>query len=153
MRWQNLIIAAGWRQSATSSPARQRIAKKISGYWLTVSAITRMPAMSKRGKTVALLLIMIGGFLLRLAGLSWGQAYHRASSGDEMDAYRVALEFASGQERAQYIGQPTFNSGHVPGPLWALFWLAGLKIGGSPASVCLLVIFLGTARVYLGYRL
>ena len=41
----------------------------------------------------------------------------------------------------------------MPGPLWALFWLAGLKIGGSPASVCLLVICLGTAVIYLVYRL
>ena len=48
----------------------------------------------------SLLLIIIGGFLLRLAGLVWGEAYHHASSGDEMDAYRVALEFASGQDRA-----------------------------------------------------
>ena len=109
--------------------------------------------MSKRGKIVVLLLIIVSGFFLRLAGLYWGQAFHHASSGDEMDAYRVALEFASGQERAQYIGQPNFKSAKVPGPLWALFWLAGLKIGGSPASVCLLVILLGTAVIYFVYRL
>jgi 4-amino-4-deoxy-L-arabinose transferase-like glycosyltransferase len=112
-----------------------------------------MPTMSKRGKIVVLLLIIIGGFLLRLAGLYWGEAFHHASSGDEMAAYRVAMEFAAGQERAQYIGQPNFKGAKVPGPLWALFWLAGLKIGGSPASVCLLIIFLGTAVIYLVYRL
>jgi 4-amino-4-deoxy-L-arabinose transferase-like glycosyltransferase len=109
--------------------------------------------MSKRGKSVALLLIIIGGFFLRLTGLYWGQAFHHASSGDEMDAYRVALEYASGEPRAQYIGQPTFKGGHVPGPLWALFWLVGLKIGGSPASVCFLIILLGTATIYIVYRL
>jgi 4-amino-4-deoxy-L-arabinose transferase-like glycosyltransferase len=112
-----------------------------------------MPTMSKRGKSVALLLIIIGGFFLRLAGLYWGQAFHHASSGDEMDAYRVALEFETGQQHAEYIGQPTFKGGHVPGPLWALFWLAGLKIGGSPASVCWLIILLGTATIYIVYRL
>jgi 4-amino-4-deoxy-L-arabinose transferase-like glycosyltransferase len=112
-----------------------------------------MLIMSKRGKSVALLLILVGGFFLRLAGLYWGQAFHHASSGDEMDAYRVALEFASGDQYAQYIGQPTFKGGHVPGPLWALFWLAGLKIGGSPASVCWLIILLGTATIYIVYRL
>jgi 4-amino-4-deoxy-L-arabinose transferase-like glycosyltransferase len=109
--------------------------------------------MSKGGKSVALLFIILGGFLLRLAGLYWGQAFHHASSGDEMDAYRVALELASGEQHAQYIGQPTFKGGHVPGPLWALFWLAGLKISDSPDSVCLLIILLGTATIYLVYRL
>lgn len=109
--------------------------------------------MSKRGKSVALLLIIVGGFFLRLTGLYWGQAFHHSSSGDEMDAYRVAMEFASGEPHAQYIGQPTFKGGHVPGPLWALFWLAGLKLGGSPASVCWLIILLGTATIYIVYRL
>src|ERR1017187_3108336 len=133
-------------------PAKE-LGEILLGAGQTTVQLTRMPTMSKRGKIAMLLLIIIGGFVLRLAGLYWGEAFHHASSGDEMIAYRVAMEFAAGQERAQYIGQPNFKGAKVPGPLWALFWLAGLKIGGSPASVCLLVILLGTAVIYFVYRL
>ena len=109
--------------------------------------------MSKGGKAATLLGIILVGFILRLAGLIWGQAFHRPAGGDEMVAYRVALEYAAGEERAQYIGQPDFKGAKVPGPLWALFWQAGLKLGGSPDSVGFLVVLLGTAVIYLVYQL
>src|SRR5579863_8158466 len=112
-----------------------------------------MRAMSNRTKIALLTGIMCLGLLLRLIGLYWGQAYHPAAMGDEMQAYRVAVDLGAGQERAIYIGQPNFKTGKLPGPLWALFWLAGLKIGGSPETVCLMMIVLHTCVIYLVYRL
>jgi 4-amino-4-deoxy-L-arabinose transferase-like glycosyltransferase len=112
-----------------------------------------MREMSKRTKVAFLIGIMCLGFLLRLLGLYWGQAYHYAAMGDEMLAYRVAVDLDAGQERAFYIGQPNFKTGKLPGPLWALFWLVGLKIGGSPETVCLMMIILHTCVIYLVYRL
>jgi 4-amino-4-deoxy-L-arabinose transferase-like glycosyltransferase len=93
------------------------------------------------------------GLLLRLLALYWGQGYHYATVGDEMLAYRVALDLDAGQERALYIGQPNFKTGKLPGPMWALFWLIGLKIGHSPETVCLMMIILHTCVIYFVYRL
>jgi 4-amino-4-deoxy-L-arabinose transferase-like glycosyltransferase len=109
--------------------------------------------MSKRTKIAYLIGIMFVGLTLRLLGLYWGQAYHYAAMGDEMNAYRVALDLDAGQERSFYIGQPNFKSGKVPGPMWALFWLIGLKIGNSPETVCLMMIILHTCVIYFVYRL
>jgi 4-amino-4-deoxy-L-arabinose transferase-like glycosyltransferase len=112
-----------------------------------------MREMSKRTKIAFLIGIMCLGFLLRLVSLYWGQAYHYAAMGDEMQAYRVAVDLDAGQERAFYIGQPNFKTGKLPGPIWALFWLVGLKIGSSPETVCLMMIILQTCVIYLVYRL
>ncbi|HTS20062.1 MAG TPA: glycosyltransferase family 39 protein [Verrucomicrobiae bacterium] len=109
--------------------------------------------MSKRTNTGLLIGIICLGFLLRLAGVYWTQGYHYASMGDEMLAYRVALNLEAGQERAQYIGQPNFKAGKVPGPLWALFWVIGLKIGGSAEAVSLMMVILNACVIYLVYRL
>ena len=112
-----------------------------------------MREMSQRTKIAFLIGIMCLGFLLRLVGLYWGQAYHYAAMGDEMLAYRVAIDLDAGQERALYIGQPNFKTGKLPGPMWALFWLVGLKIGSSPETVCLMMIVLQTCVIYFVYRL
>ena len=112
-----------------------------------------MREMSKRAKIALLIGIMCLGFLLRLAALYWGQAYEYAATGDQMRAYRVALGLNAGEERALYIGQPNFKTGKLPGPMWALFWLVGLKLGSSPEAVCLLMILLHTCVIYLVYRL
>jgi hypothetical protein len=109
--------------------------------------------MSQRAKIAFLIGIMGLGFLLRLAGLYWGQAYHYAVMGDEMLAYRVAVALDAGEERALYIGQPNFKTGKLPGPMWALFWLVGLKVGSSPETVCLMMIVLHTCVIYFVYRL
>jgi len=112
-----------------------------------------MREMSNRTKVAFLIGIMCLGFLLRLAGLYWAQAYHYAAMGDEIRAYRVALALDAGEEQAFYIGQPNFKTGKLPGPMWALFWLVGLKIGSSPETVCLMMIILNTCAIYFVYRL
>ncbi|HVM60514.1 MAG TPA: glycosyltransferase family 39 protein [Verrucomicrobiae bacterium] len=109
--------------------------------------------MSKRTKTGLLIGIICLGFLLRFLGVYWGQAYHYATMGDQILAYQAALDLNAGQERAWYIGQPNFKDGKVPGPLWALLWLMGLKIDNSPESVCLMMVILNTGVIYLVYRL
>ena len=62
------------------------------------------------------------GLLLRLYTLYMGQGYHYFAINDEVTAYEVALAFMAGEDKAQYIGQPNFSGGHIPGPGWALFW-------------------------------
>ncbi len=112
-----------------------------------------MREMPKRTRIAYLVGIMCLGLVLRLVGLYWGQAYHYASVRDEMLAYRVALDLDAGQERAFYIGQPNFKTGKLPGPMWALFWLVGLKIGSSPEMICLMMVILHTCVIYFVYRL
>ena len=89
----------------------------------------------KRWKQILLLLfIVLAGFLLRYAGLYWGEGYHYFAIGDEINAYRVAQEYLAGNEQARYLGQPDFAGGRVPGPLWALFWAVPLRWGASPGG-------------------
>ncbi len=109
--------------------------------------------MAREVKIALLVGIMCLGFLLRLSGVSWGEGYHYAAIGDEILAYRAALSLDAGEEQAFYIGQPNFNTGKLPGPLWALFWLVGLKFGSSPEAVGLMIILLHTCVIYLVYRL
>ena len=112
-----------------------------------------MGRMSQRTKLVLLLLIVAGGFGLRYVCLEWGQGYRFSAIGDEIEAYRFALDYRQGQPPAQYLGQPNFRGGKVPGPLWALFWLAGLKLTNSPDGVMLLITLLNTAVIPLVYLL
>src|SRR5580693_5428347 len=109
--------------------------------------------MPKRIKIILLIGIIALGFLLRWASFYWGEGYEHSRIGDELEAYRYALGLRAGEERATYIGQPNFRGGKLAGPLWAWFWLAGLKIGGSPEAVCLLMLVLNTFVIYFVYRL
>ena len=109
--------------------------------------------MPNRGRTALLLLIIVvGGFFLRLAGLAWGQAYRDSNLFDELSAYESTLKFMAGDVPAQYIGQPHFAGGNVPGPLWAIFWSIPFRLGGTNAVV-LAMILLNTLVIYLVYRL
>ena len=101
-----------------------------------------------------LLLILLLGLGLRVAGLMWGQAFCYGSQEDCLDAYRVAVNYAQGEPRAQYIGQPNFNEhSKLPGPLWAMFCAAGLHLWGSIDGVVWAIILLNTAAIYLTYLL
>src|ERR1039458_4842243 len=101
-----------------------------------------------------LLLILLLGLGLRVAGLTWGQAFCYGSQEDCLDAYRVAANYAQGEPRAQYIGQPNFNEhSQLPGPLWAMFCAAGLHLWGSIDGVVWAIILLNTAAIYLTYLL
>jgi 4-amino-4-deoxy-L-arabinose transferase-like glycosyltransferase len=101
-----------------------------------------------------LLLIVLLGLVLRLAGWHWGQAYCYYAQGDGIEAYSVAVNYAHGQPQAQYLGQPNFNAhAKLPGPLWTLFCLAGLRLFGSVEGVILLVVLLNTGFIYLTYLL
>jgi hypothetical protein len=98
--------------------------------------------------------ILLLGLGLRVAGLTWGQAFCYDSQGDCLDAYRVAVNYAQGEPRAQYIGQPNFNKhSKLPGPLWAVFCAAGLRLWGSIDGVVLAIILLNTAAIYLTFLL
>ena len=98
-------------------------------------------------------LIMAGGLGLRLVGFHWGHGYEFNAIGDEIEAYKVGMEFTAGDQRALYLGQPNFRHGKVPGPLWALVWAAGLRAGGGPDAVIVTVLLLNTAVIGLVFVL
>lgn len=106
-----------------------------------------------RVRTAALLaLILAVGLGVRLLGIHWGHGYQFSAIGDEIQAYQVALNLLSGDPAAWYLGQPNFRAGKLPGPLWALFWAAGLQLGG-PEGVMGLMALLGTAAIGLVFIL
>jgi hypothetical protein len=103
---------------------------------------------------VWLLLIILLGLGLRLVGLEWGQGYSYFGQGDAIADYSVAVDYARGEAKAEYLGQPNFNAhAKLPGPLYTLFFFAGLRFGGSIEGVILAIILLNTAAVYLTYLL
>jgi len=91
--------------------------------------------------------------------MTWGQAFCYASQVDCLDAYSVAVDYAQGEPRAQYIGQPNFGlpkfneHAKLPGPLWAMFCAAGLRLWGSIDGVVWAILLLNTAAIYLTYLL
>jgi hypothetical protein len=99
-------------------------------------------------------LIMLVGLALRVTGLHWGQAYSYFGQGDGIAAYSMAVDYGSGEARAQYIGQPKYNDqARLPGPLWAMFCFLCLRFGGSIYGVLWGIILLNTALIYLVYVL
>ncbi len=101
-----------------------------------------------------LALIILLGLGIRLTGLLWGQGYSRFMQGDALLSYSVAVDYGLGEARAQYLGQPNYNShAKLPGPLWALFCLAGLRLFGSVQGAMLGMILVNTAAIYLTYLL
>ncbi len=108
-----------------------------------------------------LLGVVVAGFLVRAIGIWWGQGTGSSFIGDEIDEYKVALNLAAGDERAWYIGAPAFGSAsvsgnkpaRVPGPFWALFWLAGLRLGNGPEGVLWLVVVMNTCGIVVVYSL
>lgn len=109
---------------------------------------------SSRHHYIVLILILTVGFLLRFNFYYFSEGYHFFSINDEVAAFRTALSFLAGEERAYYLGQPNFSDGHAPGPAWTLFWIAALKLGSNSADRALLVVaMLNTVLIYLVYRL
>ncbi len=112
------------------------------------------PIIQRKSAPVWILLIVLLGLGLRLAGLCWGQAYLYFGQGDGVAAYAAAVDYGRGEARAQYIGQPNYNErSKLPGPLWAIFCFLGLRFGGSIEGVIVVIILANTAAIYLTYRL
>jgi hypothetical protein len=117
---------------------------------------TFMENRNKPGYTwFKLSLILLLGFGIRVSGLVWGQAYCQGSQGDSLEAYQVAVDYVRGEAAAQYLGQPMYNdTARLPGPLWTLFCVEGLKLGkGSIDGVVWLIILLNTGAIFLTYLL
>jgi hypothetical protein len=109
--------------------------------------------LSKKTLVSLLLVIVAVGLVLRLLGLVWGHGYYQSGIHDDMEAFRVAVNYLEGDAKAQYLGQPKFNEGKIAGPLWAMFWSAPLRFGGSTVPVFLTIIVLNTAAIPLVYLL
>jgi hypothetical protein len=105
----------------------------------------------RRGILAGILLL---GLLIRLAGWQWGQSYGHFMYGDELLAVERAVEYAQGNEAAQYLGQPQFNANSkLPGPLWTLFCVSALQLGGSPSAAPLLTLLLNVVVIGLAWKL
>ncbi len=106
---------------------------------------------TRPGRSVLYLcLILLLGFALRFTGLCWGQGYFYFGQGDGIEAYSVAVDYAQGQPRAQYIAQPNYNErSKLPGPLWTMFCYAGLRLWGSMEGVAFELIILNTVAIFL----
>jgi hypothetical protein len=101
-----------------------------------------------------LILIILLGFCLRLTGLAWGQGYSHFAAVDSFEAYSFTVDYAVGEPRAQYIGQPNYNShSKLPGPLWSLFCFVGQRFWGSIEGAIFATILLSTITIYLIYLL
>jgi hypothetical protein len=112
------------------------------------AAISQPSATATSWRTGLLLLIVLGGGLLRLAGLYWGEGYRISAIFDELNAYETTLQTMAGIHPL-YLGQPHFNSGHVPGPLWTIFWIVPLRWSGSVQAVTAVMILLNTLTIYV----
>ena len=107
---------------------------------------------SNRSRSLWLLLIILLGLSIRLTGLFWGHAYSYFGQGDGMEAYQVTVNYAAGEPKALYLGQPNYNThSKLPGPLWTLFCFASLRFGQSIETAILAIILLNTAAIYLTY--
>jgi hypothetical protein len=101
-----------------------------------------------------LLIILLVALALRLCYLGWGQGDALSNQADGIEAYEVAANYEAGNERAQYIGQPNCNlHSKLPGPLWTLFCVAGLKLTHSPDGIVLLIILANITAMALTWRL
>lgn len=121
---------------------------------LLQNTLDRITKTDLRTHFFLLLAIIALGFLLRLYSLYAGQGYREFAVGDELEAYRVALEFLAGINNAWYIGQPNFSGAHAPGPWWTLFWLSTYKLGGSSVDGAMFfMLLLNTFVIYLVYKL
>ncbi len=114
-----------------------------------------MDTRMKRDLTgVWLSLIILLGLGLRLAGWAWGQGYFYFGQGDGIEAYSVAVDYGRGDERAQYLGQPNYNThSKLPGPLWTMFCFNALRVGRSIEAVLVAVLLLNTAAIWLTWLL
>ncbi len=101
---------------------------------------------------LAVLGCVVLGFLLRFYGFWAGESFYIFAINDEVSAFRVAMQFLAGEEKALYLGQPNFSEGHAPGPAWTLFWLGLLKLGGGVVNNALFyVALLNSLVVFLIY--
>ena len=107
---------------------------------------------SSRWHLLALFVCVGLGFWLRFYGYWAGESFHIFAINDEVSAFRVAMQFLAGEHRAFYIGQPNFSEGHAPGPVWTLFTIAMLKLGGGLITHALFyVTLLNSFLIFLIY--
>ncbi len=121
---------------------------------ITQRILDELDDRSSRPHLFVLLAIVIVGFLLRFYGFYAGQGYHYFAINDELFAYQYALSFLAGEEKALYLGQPYFAGGQAPGPIWTVFWVLLLKLGGGSVNAAIFWMgVLNTFTIYLVYLL
>ena len=115
---------------------------------------SRLSDVAARRHSMLLVVIILFGTLLRLYAAHAGQGYHDFAINDEIAALQWALAWLAGEGQAQYLGQPAFSQGQLPGPLWTLLWVLFYKLGGdSVTGVIYGMALLNSFAIYLVYLL
>ena len=105
-------------------------------------------------RTLLLLSIILLGLGIRVTGLKWGQGYSSFSSRDSLEAYTFVVDYARGDAKAQYLGQPNYNlHAKVPGPLWSLFGFIGVRYWGTVEGMVLMILLVNIILIYTTYLL
>ncbi len=114
-----------------------------------------LEAIDTRGSRPHIMFLILAiaiGFLLRFYGVYAGQGYHYFAINDELSAYEYALSLLSGNEEALYLAQPSFAGGQAPGPVWTIFWVLLLKLGGNSVDGAIFwMAVVNTFTIYLVY--
>ncbi|MBS0657290.1 MAG: glycosyltransferase family 39 protein [Verrucomicrobia bacterium] len=98
--------------------------------------------------------ILLLAFLLRAAGIVWGQSLNPdGGQGDALEAVEVATDCLRGEGR-WHLGQPRFRPGSkLPGPAWTLVCAGALRVGGSPEAIAWILVAANVGAIGLTWSL
>lgn len=99
-----------------------------------------------------LILLLALGLRLLYAFEADGNAF--ANQNDGMEAYEVATKYSAGEDRAQYLSHANCNPhSKLPGVLWTLTCVAGIKLTNSVSGILLLIILFNLAAIAITWKL
>ncbi len=99
-------------------------------------------------------IILLLALALRLMYAVWAQGDAFGNQNDGMEAYEVATRYEAGEERAQYLSHANCNqNSKLPGILWTLTCVAGIKLTHSASGILFLTIFLNLSAIALTWKL
>jgi hypothetical protein len=98
------------------------------------------------------ILVIALGLRLLYAFQAEGNAF--ANQNDGMEAYEVATKYSAGEERAQYLSHANCNPhSKLPGVLWTLTCVAGIKLTNSVSGILLLMILANLTAIVITWKL
>ncbi|MEY4917412.1 MAG: hypothetical protein RL616_1325 [Verrucomicrobiota bacterium] len=99
-------------------------------------------------------IILLIALALRLLYAFQADGNAFGNQNDGMEAYEVATHYEAGEDRAQYLSHANCNqNSKLPGVLWTLTCVAGIKLTHSVSGILLLTIFLNLIAIALTWKL